>query len=192
MGRQTWKKLIQDSDTVSYVKNLGDYRIIIEARNTDAEWEIIKKYVGGGINFAETYTAKTTGELKTLLKHLRSEKDLSKTEINDINSFRNKDVRVQVKRAYKTETVEKWNFCITDNYSNYITVHYTNQELIIDIVMEQRLKYIEENIIEKLYDVLAIDKEEYAIQQNIYYFSKKSSTHSETQEEEVDVEFIFE
>ena len=190
MTRTTWKKLIQDSDTVSYEKNLGDYRIIIEARNTDAGWDIIKKYVGGGINFAETYTAKSTGELKNLLKHLRAEKDLSKNEIQDINAFRRKDVRVQIQRAYKTDDVEKWNFCITDSYANYVTIYY-GRELTIDIVMEQRFKYIEENIIQKLYEVLAIDNNEQAIQQNIYYFSKKSSNYTEA-EDDVDVEFIFE
>ena len=191
MEQKAWKKLIQDSDTVSYEKNLGDYRIIIEARNTEQGWEIIKKYVGGGVNFAETYNAKTTGELRTLLKHLRTEKDLSKTEIKDINRFRKKDLKIQIKRAYKTKDVEKWNFCITDSYANYITVNYQD-ELVIDIVMEQRLKYIEENIIEKLYDVLAIDEQEQPIQQNIYYFSKKSSSYIDEQESDMDVEFIFE
>lgn len=191
MAREKWKKLVNDSETVSYVKNLGDYRIIIEARHYSDGWEIIKKYVGSGINFSEQYSAQTSGELKAVLKQLRTEKELSRNEIRDIASFKKKPLRVQIRRAYKTDAVEKWHFSIADNFANFITVHY-GKELHIDIVMEQQLKYIEEKILGKLYEALGLDYENAPINQHIYYFSKKTDYYLEAPEEDVDVEFIFE
>ena len=191
MGTTKWKRLVNDTHTISYVKNLGEYRIIIEARNEENGWEIIKKYVGSGINFSETYNAHSTGELKNLLKHLRSEKELSRAEIRDIAKIKKRPLRVQIKRAYKTSSVEKWHFSINDNYTNFITVHYGN-ELEIDIVMEQQLKYIEEKILHRLYEALGLDAEDAPINQHIYYFNKKSDYYLEAPEDDVDVEFVFE
>lgn len=191
MGSNQWKRLVNDSHTVSYVKHLGEYRVIIEARNEEDGWEIIKKYVGGGINFSETYNAQSPSELKQLLKYLRREKDLSKSEIRDITNFKKKPLAVQVRRAYKTDGVEKWYFSISDNFANFITVHYAD-ELHIDIVMEQQLKYIEGKILGKLYETLGLDFEDAPIHQNIYYFNKKANYFLEAPLDDANVEFVFE
>ena len=190
MGTTKWKRLVNDSETVSYIKNLGAYKVIIEARNYPDGWEIIKKYVGSGINFSETYSAQSSNELKQLLKHLRSEKELSRAEIRDIANFKKKPLRVQIKRAYKTPDVEKWHFSINENFSNFITVHY-GDELEIDIVMEQQLKYIEEKILGKLYETLGLDFEDAPINQHIYYYNKKTNYYLESPEDETDVELVF-
>ena len=191
MAKAKWKKLINDSETVSYVKNLGEYRIIIEARHYPDGWEIIKKYVGSGINFSEQYTAQTSSELKAVLKQLRSEKELTRTEIRDIARFKKKNLRVSIRRAYKTDSVEKWHFSIQDNFANFITVRY-GKELDVDIVMEEQLKYIEEKILGKLYETLGLDFEDAPISQHVYYFSKKTDYYLEAPEDDVEVEFVFE
>ncbi len=185
-----WKKLVNNAHTVAYEKKLGDYRIIIEARNQDNGWEIIKKYIGSGINFNESYNAQNSSELKTILKQLRNEKELTKAEIHDINRFKKKPLRVQLRRAYKTSEVEKWHFSINDDFTNIVTIHYAD-ELEIDVVMEQQLKYVEEKILAKLYETLGVDFQETSIQQHIYYYNKKTDYYLDSPDEELDVEFVF-
>ncbi len=189
-NRAKWKKLVQTTDIVSYIKDLGEYKAIIEARRLSGGWEIVKKYLGSGLNFVETYNARTHSELRRLLKTLRSEKDLSQNEINSIHRFRQKNLKVLVKRSYKTREVEKWYFSINDDYSNFITVYYGN-EIVIDIIMEGQLKYIEEQIVDKLYDVLGLHDEECPITQHIYYFSKKTSQYIDT-DSSYDLQFVIE
>lgn len=186
-----WKKLIHDSETISYVKEVGEYRIILEARHYDDGWEIVKKYLGAGINFAETYTAQSFEEVRRVLKHLRQEKDLSRSEIKDISRFKKKSPKVHVKRGWKEQNVEKWHFSISDNYANYVIIRY-GKELCIDVVMEEQLKYIEDKILARLYEVLGVHNEPFSIQQNVYYFSKKTMSYVEADDAELDVEFLFE
>jgi len=186
-----WKKLIHDSETISYVKESGEYKVILEARQYDDGWEIVKKYLGSGINFAETYSAQSSEEVRKVLKHLRQEKDLSRSEIKDISRFKKKVPKVYVKRGWKEANVEKWFFSISDDFANFVVVRY-GKELVVDVVMEEQLKYIEEKLIAKLYDVLGIAEEPFNIQQNIYYFSKKTTSFLEGEDEDFDVEFLFE
>lgn len=186
-----WKKLISDQETVSYIKETGEYKVIIEARQNEDGWDIIKKYLGSGVNFAETYSAQSPSELRKLLKSLRTEKDLSKNEIKDITKFKQKNLKVLVKRGWKTQGAEKWHFSISDDYANYITIQYGN-EVHVDIVMEERLKYIEEKLIAKLYEVLGLEDVQEALNQHIYYFTKKTSSYYESANSEIDFEFLFE
>ncbi len=186
-----WKKLISDSETISYVKNVGDYRIIIEARQFDEGWEIVKKYLGAGLNFVETYSAHSPAELRSLLKHLRSERDLSRNEIKDISRFKKKTLKVLVRRGWKERTVEKWFFGINDNFSNYVVIRY-GKELDVDIVMEEQLKYIEDKVITKLYEVLGISDTEQPINQAVYYFTKKTNAYLETDIGDYEFSFYYE
>lgn len=184
-----WKRLVSNSETISYIKEKKDYRVIIEARQSDDGWEVVKKYLGSGLNFAETYNAASSQELKRMLKNLRSEKDLSRDEIENIAAFKKKNLKVFVRRGWKEANVEKWNFSIGDDYTNYVIARY-GKEVEIDIVMEEQLKYIEDRIIDNLYDVLGID-EELGIIQNVYYFTKKSSSQLDPMPQ-LDLEFMFE
>ena len=188
--RTQWKKLIHDSETISYVKNMGDYRVIIEARQYDDGWEIVKKYVGAGVNHAETYSAQSSAELRGLLKHLRSEKDLSRREIRGIKDFKKKMLKVMVRRGWKEDNVEKWYFAINENYSNFVMVRY-GRIIDVAIVMEEQLKHIEEKIIARLYEVLGLHESDRSIDQNIYYFSKKTTYFLENDNENVGFEFVF-
>lgn len=186
-----WKKLIQDTDTISYIKDGTDIRVIIEARQYDDGWEIVKKYIGGGVNFVETYSAQTSSELRRLLKQLRAERDLSKNEIRDITNFRKKSLKVLVKRGWKENGVEKWFFSINDDFNNFITVRY-GKEIDVDIVMEEQLKYIEEKLTQRLFDVLGLQEVDLAINQHIYYYSKKATYYIEQENLDVDFQFLFE
>lgn len=186
-----WKKLLQDSDTISYVKDSGEYKVIIEARQYEDGWEIVKKYLGSGVNFAETYSAQSSHELKRILKRLRSERDLSRADIKDIAAFKKKQLRVLVKRGWKEQNVEKWFFSIGEDYSNHIVIRY-GRDIDVDIVMEEQLKYIEDRLLVKLFDVLGLGDLEEGVNQTVYYFSKKTSAYVEPEDAQIDFEFLFE
>ena len=186
-----WKKLIQDSETIRYVKDAGEYRVIVEARGYDDGWEIVKKYLGSGMNFTETYSAQSEPEAIRLVKHLCKEKDLSVNQIHDIARFKKRNLKVMVRRGWKEDAVEKWYFSINDDFSNHIIVRY-GREIDVDIVMEEQLKYIEDKILARLYDVLGLGGSEEAINQTIYYFTKRTTSYLESDSSDISFEFLYE
>lgn len=179
-----WKKLVSTSDTITYCKTKGDHSIIIEARHYDTGWEIVKKYTGDDLNFTEQYTASTEEELKNLINRLRSERELSTTEIKTIGQFRKKQLKLDLKRAYQERGIEKWVFAFNGAYNNHVVIHYGKQ-IHVDVVMEEKLKYIEEKIVMKLFESFGLDQSDADTELSIFYYTKKASYFFENEEEEI-------
>ena len=179
-----WKKLVSTSDTITYVKSKDDHSIIIEARHYDTGWEIVKKYAGGELNFTEQYTATSEDELKNLMNRLRSERELSINEIRTIAQFRKKQLKLDMRRVWQEKGVEKWSFAFNGNYSNHVLIHYGKQ-IHVDVTMEEKLKYIEEKIVMKLFESFGLDQSDQDTELAIYYFTKKASYFFESEEEEI-------
>ena len=179
-----WKKLVSTADTITYLKSKDDHSIIIEARHYDTGWEIVKKYTGDELNFTEQYTATTEEELKNLIARLRSERELSVTEIKTIGQFRKKQLKLDLKRIYAEHGIEKWAFAFNGQYTNHVTVRHGKQ-IAVDVVMEEKLKYIEEKIVMKLFESFGLDQAEQDTELAIYYYTKKASYFFESDEEEV-------
>ncbi len=179
-----WKKLVSNSDTISFMKNRGDYSIIIEARHYDTGWEIVRKYVGADVNFTEQYSAGSVDEVKSLVNRLKSERELSSTEIKSISQFKKKQIRLDLKRVYQERNTEKWTFAFNNVFSNIVTIHY-GKTITVDVCMEERLKYIEEKIVMKLFESFGLDENDHDTELSIYYFTKKTNYFFESEEEEV-------
>jgi hypothetical protein len=179
-----WKKLVSNSDTISYAKQKAEYSIIIEARHYDTGWEIVKKYVGDDINFTEQYSASSMDELKSLLKRLQGERELSMAEIKNLSQFKKKEIKLDLKRLYQERNVEKWTFAYNNTYNNHIIIHY-GKMITVDITMEERLKYIEEKIVMKLFEAFGLDETDRDTELTIFYFSKKTSYFFENEEEDI-------
>jgi hypothetical protein len=179
-----WKKLVSTSDTITYCKEKGDHSIIIEARHYDSGWEIVKKYTGDDLNFTEQYTATTEEELKNLIARLRGERELSTNEIRTIGQFRKKQLKIDLKRAYQERGVEKWVFAFNGSYTNHVIIRYGRQ-IAVDVVMEEKLKYIEEKIVMKLFESFGLDQSDADTELSIYYYTKKANYFFESDEEEI-------
>lgn len=179
-----WKKVVSNADTLSFTKQKDDVSVIIEARHYDTGWEIVKKYVGDDINFVEQYTAGSSDELKRLLAKLKEERDLSSTEIKTISSFRKRQLKLDMKRVWQERHVEKWVFAFNNNYTNTVTVHY-GRTIHVDVIMEEKLKYIEEKLVMKLFETLGLDENEHDTELTIHYFSKKTTYFFENEEEDM-------
>jgi hypothetical protein len=179
-----WKKLVSTSDTITYVKSKDDHSIIIEARHYDTGWEIVKKYAGDDLNFTEQYTATSEEELKNLITRLRAERELSLNEIRTIAQFRKKQLKLDLRRVWQEKGVEKWSFAFNGNYSNTVLIHYGKQ-IHVDVTMEEKLKYIEEKIVMKLFESFGLDQNDADTELAIYYYTKKASYFFESEEEEI-------
>lgn len=179
-----WKKLVSSTDTISFMKNKGEYSIIIEARHYDTGWEIVKKYMGDDINFTEQYSATSNDELKRLLGKLKDEKELSSTEIKTLSQFRKRQLKLDMKRIYQEQNAEKWSFSLSSNFNNFVTVRYGKQ-IIVDVIMEEKFKYIEEKIVMKLFESLGLDESERDTELTVFYYTKKANYFFETEDEEV-------
>ncbi len=173
-----WKKLLHSRETLSFEKVKDDVKVILEARRVDEGWQVVKKYLSEGINFAEQYYVESADELKRVLLYLKNEKDLSLQEINNINKFKEKNIKLDVRRGYKENNVEKWYFSLGDQSSNFFVIRY-NDVVEIDIVMNEKYKYIEEKLIIKLMNFLGLDDSDAHINQNIFYYTKKSNYYLE-------------
>lgn len=179
-----WKKLVSSADTLTFVKSKADYSIIIEARHYDAGWEIVKKYVGEDINFTEQYSAGSNDELKRLLDRLKAERELSTAEIKSLAQYKKKQLKLDLKRMYQERNVEKWSFALNNTSNNVVTIHY-GKSIQVDIMMEERLKYIEEKVVMKLFESFGLDENERDTELTIYYFTKKTNYFFENEEEEI-------
>jgi hypothetical protein len=179
-----WKKLVSNTDTISFVKNKDEYSIIIEARHYDTGWEIVKKYVGDEINFTEQYSAGSSDELKHLLGRLKQERELSTTEIKSLSQFKKKQLKLDLKRVYQERNVEKWQFALNGAFNNQVTIHH-GKSIMVDVIMEERLKYIEDKVVMKLFESFGLDENENDTELTIYYFTKKTNYFFESEEEEV-------
>ena len=181
---QGWKKLVATADTLSYIKQKLDHSIIIEARHYDTGWEIVKKYVGDEVNFTEQYSASSDDELKNLLGRLKEERELSTTEIKTISSFRKRQLKIDVKRVWKEGNTERWSFAFNGAYNNHVTIHI-GKTVSVEVVMEEKLKYIEEKIVMKLFECFGLDENEQDTELNVFYYTKKASYFFESEEEEM-------
>jgi hypothetical protein len=179
-----WKKIVSNTDTISYVKQKAEHSIIIEARHYDTGWEIVKKYVGEEVNFTEQYSASSMEELKGLLKKLQNERELTSTEIKNISQFKKKQLKLDLKRLYQERNVEKWTFAYNNTYNNQVIIHY-GKMIMVDIMMEERLKYIEEKIVMKLFEAFGLDETDRDTELTIFYYSKKTNYFFESEEEEI-------
>lgn len=179
-----WKKLVSNTDTISFVKEKGDHSIIIEARHYDSGWEIVKKYVGGDINFTEQYNATSNDELKNLLGRLKQERELSSSEIRTLSQFKKRQLKLDMKRVYQEPNAEKWSFAWNNAYNNFVTIRYS-KTITVDVVMEEKLKYIEEKIVMKLFESLGLDEADKDTELTIYYYTKKANYFFENEEEEM-------
>lgn len=179
-----WKKIVSNADTVTFTKSKEEYSIIIEARQYDTGWEIVKKYVGDEINFTEQYSAGSSDELKRLLGRLKQERELSSAEIKSLAQYRKRQLKMDLKRIFQERHVEKWSFSLNSTSNNVVTIHY-GKSITIDIIMEERLKYIEEKIVMKLFESFGLDENERDTELSIYYYTKKTNYFFENEEEEI-------
>jgi hypothetical protein len=173
-----WKCLVDSNELITYEKIKSNMKVRIEARYSDSLWEIYKTYhsVSGDVSFTEEYEAPNRKKALGIISKIKKEV-LDEKKIKSIESLR-KNLVINVKRNYKELNVEKWAFAVNDEeYNNYVIVRYSD-DIEMDVLADEKFKYIETEIIEELNRILGLNDFGKDIIQNIFFFSKKSGFYT--------------
>ena len=170
----SWKKLLETKDLIAYEKSKNDFKVRIEARSKDKGWLIYKTYnflTGEDhITHVREYVAKSIEETRQLLTELKKEHDITLKEVAHTGK-----VKLELKRCYKEDYVEKWRFKIDSyNSDNFVVIRY-DDEINMDIVMHDRYNYVEKDIFNKLVDALGLKGMTDKIRYDFFYFTKHSA-----------------
>jgi len=104
----------------------------------------------------------------------KKEKELSKSEIEELNQTRNQELNIDITREYKEKNVEKWNFSLNnDKIQNSVILRFSNSS-VVDIMLHNLYRHYEDKVLDKLVDKLGLDEYD-GITFNVYFFSKTSN-----------------
>jgi len=170
----SWKKLLETKDLIAYEKCSKSVKVRLEARFKKRRWRIYKTYnfrTGNDwISHVKEYIAGSDEEAYALMGDLRKEKDITLNEINRIGVL-----RLELKRCYKEDFVEKWKFNIDGfNEDNFIILRY-DSEIKMDIILHDRYNNLEKQILNKIIDSLGLKDLSNKICYDFFYFKKHSA-----------------
>ncbi len=181
--KQAWKQVVNSPDLISYELTTKELRVRLEARNDEENesWVVFKTYFDDAtLNYTQEYRTKTLDEAQRLLSHLQKEKLPSKAELYEQKVEQAKKVEIHLKRHFKDYNVEKWNFAVNDNsYENAVYVRDADVSD-VSIILHERHKPLEANILHELRVILGMDGSELDIKQELYYYTTKSESVQKT------------
>ncbi|MEM4398093.1 MAG: hypothetical protein QW757_05740 [Candidatus Woesearchaeota archaeon] len=166
-----WKQIAKSNDLIIFEKSLKNYKIKIEARKNYNYWEIFKIKISGEKTTILSQYRVSEDELKEYLKKLKStKKEIEKEE----NFVSNKlDFLISLKRIFKEEFTEKWEFSINKEDKNFVLINFED-DLVIDIVMNKRYINFETKILNQIKQSLGFDEISSNTEINIYYYEKSN------------------
>lgn len=180
-----WKKLVCSNDLIVKEAKKDGLNVRIEARNNPEGWNIIKRYYAPDNNdsFIEDYFKPNLEGVNEVLKHIQSEL-LTKGQIKKIKELK-KNLDINITRVYHEQNVEKWLFTISSvkkpqresslSEDGTIVIKH-GDELELDIMVKEKFRPLEEELIELINEKLGIsssmDKD---VIHNFYYYYDNTS-----------------
>ena len=184
--KQQWKQVVNSADLITHELTTKELRVRLEARRDEENesWVIFKTYFdtaeNASLNFTQEYRTKTLDEAQRLLEHMQKEKLPSKKELYEQKLEHAKKVHINLKRHFKDYNVEKWNFAVNDEaYENAVYVRDADVSD-VSIILHERHKPLEANILHELRAILGLDASELDIKQELYYYNTKSDSYQKT------------
>ena len=176
-----WKCVIDTKELKTYESNDENLQICIEARQNNSFWEIYKTYRSKTLTFTEEYEANSAEEAKDIIKRMKNDVVDERT-LKKIDLLR-KNLVIKVKRVFKEDNVEKWKFSVgSEKFENIIIIRYGLKDIEMDIIVNEKLKFIESEILDEIYRILGMADFTTEVVQNIYFFSKKSSFFNDVED----------
>lgn len=174
-----WNKISSSEEVICYEKKNNALSVRLEARSLEDSWEVYRGfYTKEGQIYTEEYSVPTREEAERMIVQLKNEKDLTQSEINDLIKKKNLKLRINVRRSYREDTVEKWFFTVNyDVIENFIVVR-DYERLEMDIILHESYKGKEKLILKEISKVLSIESS-LDVDYSIYYFSSKVQSNSE-------------
>jgi len=168
----TWKKLLDTQDLIAYEKVQQDLTVRIEARFKKNRWRVYKthNFNGGETSHVKEYVASSIQEARDLVSELRREPSVTQTQAIKKTPF-----TLSIKRCYKEEFVEKWNFTIDAyNEDNFVIIRF-DSEIKMDIVLHDAYNEFEKEILEELISSLGLKDISDRICYDFFYFKKHAA-----------------
>ncbi len=186
-----WKKVIESNDLIVLEKQLSEYKLKIEARKAKDDWEVfMTKVVGDRANLISEYMLNNKKDVAKLIEKLKTNKNLG-----NLKRFQKKKIRINLKRLYKEDFIEKWEFYIENkDEKNFIIAKFDNN-IKVDIVLREKFKPYEQSIVSQVEEKLGLDELGENLLYDIYYFKNKKSSKKKANNEYnvdyIDIEFDF-
>lgn len=174
-----WKKIFETEELISFEKKKKNLGIRIEGSlNKKGQWDIYKVYYDGkGLNHVEEYSAENREQALDLINKMKKKKDQSIDKIKMISGNKvvakkldNKEISFCIKRVYMEENIEKWIFSLEKTIKNNFVVVRFGEETKLDLVIHEKYKLLEEEIIKSITLALGLDELEREISWDVYYF----------------------
>lgn len=174
-----WKKLLDTKDLIAYEKSLKNAKIRLEARLKNNRWRVYKTYnpvvrdidAKESISQVKEYIAASRDEAQLLLNDLQHEDDSVSVKSN----LGMKMLKLDMRRCYKEEFVEKWKFTIDDFSEDNFVVARFDAEIKLDVILHERYNPLEKQILEKLISSLGLKEISNRIKYDFYYFKRHSA-----------------
>ncbi|MGM5484907.1 MAG: hypothetical protein ACQEP1_03470 [Nanobdellota archaeon] len=182
-----WNKISNSEDAICFEKNKQDISVRLEARYEGDRWIVYRGfYTSDRRNYTEEYSAQTREEAEKMIKNLKSEKDITLGQLNELIKKKNRKLGVEFRRAFREESVEKWNFSINEGkYDNFFIVKEADS-LEIDIVLDENYKSRKDEIIERINNLLSVSE---GADYNVYFFTRNEKISESVPDYEVELGF---
>jgi hypothetical protein len=168
-----WKKLIDSRELIVIEGNYKGNRIKIEARlNEKNEWSLYEIRIrGDNSDLIKEFNFKTRSDVIRTIQRLLSEKNPLKS-----NVYR-RAPRIELKRLFKEELVEKWGFIIAnEKISNFIYIIY-GESIKADVVIHTKYKSLERFILSVIEEKLSLKDFSDEIIYDVFYYKESNHNH---------------
>ena len=177
-----WKKKVESEELIVHESQFKDFKLKIEARKNNNGWEVFKtKVVGDASDLISEYFLENKKQALEIITKLQNDRNL---RIKGKTS-------VSLKRVYKEEYLEKWNFSVNnEDMRNFVLVKF-DTTLLVDIVMHEKYIITEKEILSQISDKLGLTQFGDTTAYDIFYYKRNSSIKEKRAEAMVDVEFDY-
>ena len=174
-----WQQIPSSEEVICYEKKNKVLSVRLEARYLDESWEVYRGFqTYDGQSYTEEYNVSSREEAERMILQLKNEKDLTSEEIHELIKKKNIKLRINIRRSYKEDTVEKWFFIVNNDVIEnfFIIKDYDGIEL--DVILHESYKNKKKQILKEIYKSLSIE-ESVEVNDFVYYFSSKIKNNSE-------------
>ncbi len=181
-GVKLWKKKVDSEELIVLESQFKDYKLKIEARKNSLGWEVFKtKVIGDSSDLISEYFLESKKQAMEIISKLQNDRNL-----------RTKDrTNVSLRRVYKEEYLEKWNFTVNnEDMKNFVLVKF-DTTLLVDIVMHEKYLISEKEILAQISDKLGLNQFGDSTAFDIFYYKRSSTAKEKRAEAVVDVEFDY-
>jgi hypothetical protein len=157
-----WVKIAESSDLIVFENKTKTFKTKIEARKRNSGWEVFKTRINGDSSdlLAEHFlnNRKQALQLISKLKQSKSDKPIKR----DFNIF--------LKREYKDDFIEKWNFTVNSDKSKNVIFAKYDTNIKVDLIVHEKYLLKENQITKQVSEKLGLSEFGESTKYDIFYY----------------------